>query len=345
MLPRVIRIALVLAIVVGFLVCLFAIVVRGPIVIPPQRIEVEADISAERLRDDVLLLSTSLSPRDYEHVENLDRAAQWIAGEMEGAGLEIETQEYRLEPGTYRNVIAHRDGTQQDSGAVIIGAHYDAFDEFPGADDNASGVAVLLELVRTLPRDAPLHDQYFVAFSTEEPPFFRTEDMGSAHFARKLVAEGVNVRLMVSLDMVGYYSERPHSQRFPIRGLGLIYPDTGDFVAVVGDMGAGRWLKEVKRGMLRARTIPVHSFRAPTSLGVVDLSDHLPFRKLGLPGVQVTDTSFMRHPHYHGEDDTPDLLDYRRMSYLVRALHTLLLDMDEGLSNARGLGRSGADVP
>jgi hypothetical protein len=140
---------------------------------------------------------------------------------------------------------------------------------------------------------------------------------------------------MVALDLVGYFSDEPGSQRFPLPGLRWLYPNRGNFVAVIGDLGAGPWIRRVKREMRSTRSIDVHSFRAPAALAGVDWSDHYSFRKLGLPGVLVTDTAFMRYPHYHTALDTPDQLDYARMAQLVVALHALFLDADRAAPNAR----------
>jgi hypothetical protein len=320
------RIAFGVASALVLLVCLIGIMLSGPIVVPRAPVDWEVEVSADRLREAVQTLCTEFTPRDYRNRQNLDRAAEWIARQFRAAGLDVELQDYETTHGRYRNVVAHQPGTRAGTGAVIVGAHYDAFGELPGADDNASGVAVLLELVRTLPQRGVRAPRYFVAFSTEEPPAFGTDDMGSHHFARRLKEREVEIELMISLDLVGYYSDAPGSQDFPFPGLGLLYPRRGNFAAVIGDLGSGGSLLQVKRKMLSTRTIPVHSFRAPAWLAPVHLSDHLSFRRLGLPGVQITDTAFMRNANYHTAGDTPDTLDYERMALLVQALHGVLWD-------------------
>jgi len=303
---------------------LLGIVLTGPVTVRLPSLKLNPAVSATRLRESVEKLCFGFGPRSYRHPENLDAAADWIADRFRAAGLAVEFQEYHVEGTRFRNVIARRPGSDPLAGIDVIGAHYDAYDEFPGADDNASGVAVLLELTRTLPDDPHQRTQIFVAFSTEEPPYFGTEQMGSHVFAQRLVDRGERVELMIALDLVGYYSDEPGSQRFPVPGLGLFYPSKGDFVAVIGDMRAGPWLKRVKRGMRAMDAIPVHSFRASPGIAPVHLSDHLAFRRLGLPGVQVTDTAFMRYPHYHSAEDVPDRLDYERMALVVRALHGVI---------------------
>jgi len=306
-----------------YLGCLLGIVVKGPIVLTPTRQKIHADVSAAQLRATVDALCSRFAPRDYLHTENLNRAAEWIAEQFRSAGLAVEMQEYELAEGRYRNVIAFRRGSDPDAPARVLGAHYDAYGGFPGANDNASGVAVLLELVRTLPDRPGREDQYYVAFSTEEPPFFGTEEMGSAAFARELLRRNVEVDLMVALDLVGHFSDEPGSQHFPLPGLGLIYPSRGNFIAVVGDLGSGGQIKLVKQQLLVSRALPVRSFRAPAAIPGVQWSDHFSFRRLGLPGVLITDTAFLRYAHYHTAEDTPEKLDYVRMSQLVLALHGL----------------------
>jgi len=261
-------------------------------------------------------------------VENLRRAASWIEERFSQTGLEVTSQSFRMSEGIYRNVIALQRGRDPEAGLVIVGAHYDAYGELPGADDNASGVAVLIELARTLPPVQPRRSRVFAAFANEEPPIFPSGEMGSAHYARHLKESGERVHLMVALDLVGYFSDEPGSQLMPLPGLGWLYPTTGDFIAVVGDMGSGRWIRMVKRGMLGSRAMPVFSFRAPSWVPGIDFSDHKPFRDAGLPGVLVTDTAFLRTPHYHRRSDTIETLDFRRMAGVVKALHGALREAD-----------------
>lgn len=320
------RVRLVIGVVIGvlFLISLVAIVLTGPVLVRVRTVDIDADVSPERLRESVQTLCDELGPRDYTRPENLDRVAAWIATRFREAGLPVEIQEYEADGKVYRNVIARQVGGNKGAPALVVGAHYDAYGSLPGANDNASGVAVLLELARTLPRGTPRHDHYLVAFSTEEPPFFRTDDMGSYRFARLLQERKVEVELMIALDLVGYYSDEPGSQRFPLPGLGWLYPDVGNFAAVVGDLGSGRSILRVKQGMRSTSALPIHSFRAPTFVPGVDWSDHLSFRRLGFPGVLVSDTAFMRYDHYHEPTDTPEKLDYERMARLVTALHGVL---------------------
>lgn len=320
------RILFVTTAIVLFVGCAIAIMLTGPIVVQSKRVDLDMQVSAERLRRDVERICSEFTPRSYRHIETLDRAAAWIEQELRSAGLAVEVQEYRVGEGIYRNVIAFKEGSDETVGATIIGAHYDAYGDFPGADDNASAVAVLLELARTLPPGQPRKDQYLVAFSTEEPPFFATDHMGSYKFAESLKNKNIKVDLMLSLEMLGFFSDKPKSQRFPLPGLRFLYPDTGDFIAVVGDLASGGPIKRTKMGMSAAKSIPVHSFRAPGGLAGVRWSDHHSFRRLGFSAAMVTDTAFMRNPFYHTARDTPEKLDYERMAQVTLALHGVLAD-------------------
>ena len=299
--------------------------VRGPLVVGAKVPAGGGRVSAIRLRQTVETICGTFSPRSHTDVENLARLADWIAARFRETGLDVRFQEYSVDGRTYRNVVAVREGREGTSaGVVVMGAHYDAYGPFPGADDNASGVAVLLEAVRELPSEPPRRRQYFVAFCTEEPPHFGTDDMGSARFARWLDEKGIRVQLAVALDLVGYYSDDPGTQELPLPGMGLLYPRTGGFVAVVGDLGSGRPILQVKRAMKSEKELSVYSFRGPRWIPGMIWSDHYPFRKRGIPAVLVTDTAFLRNPNYHQATDTPDTLDYHRMALVARALRAVV---------------------
>ena len=321
---RALRIAIGTLIGVTFVGALLGIAVTGPIVVPQSKLDLDMEPSAERMRVAVQRLCSDFGNRDYRDPGGLLAAAEWIGSELEATGLQVHFQDYELTEGTFRNVIGFRPGATEDAPVFVIGAHYDAYGGFPGADDNASGVAVLLELARTLPENTPRFGQYFVAFSTEEPPFFGTDDMGSYLFAKKLVDDGADVSLMVALDMVGYFSNDAGSQSMPLGILKLLYPGKGNFVAVTANLKNGTSIRRVKQGIKAMRQLPVHSFRAPQGFAGVDLSDHLSFWKLGLPAVLVTDTSFHRNPNYHTRNDLPETLDYATMVKVVLSLHGVL---------------------
>ena len=271
-----------------------------------------------RLETHVRALSERFSPRGDRNLRNLDAAAGYIADMLRAAGGQVSDQPYSSDGYTYRNVIAAF-GPQSEE-RVVIGAHYDTFRGFPGADDNASGVAGVLELARLLGAGSPRVRVELVAYSLEEPPHFRTESMGSAVHAASLEAKKARVRAMISLEMIGCFSDEKDSQAYPLGVLKLLYPSTGNFIAVVGRIGGGRLVRVVKTAMRAATRLPVESINAPGFIPGIDFSDHLSYWEQGYPALMVTDTAFYRNPRYHASDDTADTLDYERMALVVDGL-------------------------
>ena len=282
-------------------------------------------VSPERLEANVRALSGDFVPRDYLHPENMDRAAAYILAEFERAGGSVSEQVFQAGGRNYRNVIASFGPKMGER--LVIGAHYDAAGPFPAADDNASGVAGLIELARLLRRDSLRIQVDLVAFALEEPPFFRTPQMGSAVHASSLRREGVQVRAMISLEMIGYFTNAPNSQRFPLGFLRAFYPSQGNFITVVGGLGQGSLVRRVKRSMRGASPLPVHSINAPRFIPGVDFSDHVNYWDAGYDAVMITDTAFYRNPYYHSAHDTADTLDYRRMAMVVQGVYRAVLNL------------------
>lgn len=293
------------------------IYVVQPVLIHPQALVV-ASVEPKRLEADVRTLSESRVPRDYLHPERLDEIATWIKGRLEATGAQVSEQIYSVQGRTYRNVVA-RFGPK--SGAlVVVGAHYDVCGPNPGADDNASGVAGLLGLAELLKQQPPTCPVELVAFTLEEPPFFRTEHMGSVHHAKQLIASKTQVRAMVCLEMIGTFTNEAGSQRYPIPGMDLIYPNQGNFIAVIGGIGHGNLVRKVKAAMQSASPLPIWSMNAPAGLTGIDFSDHASYWKEGIPAVMVTDSAFYRNRTYHTAQDTPAHLDYSRMAQAVQGV-------------------------
>lgn len=284
-------------------------------------------VEPARLEAHVRKLSTELSPRDEGHPENLDRAAVYIRAEFERAHGLVSQQPYEVNGKVYRNVVA-RFGPDTKQ-RIIVGAHYDAAGPFPGADDNASGVAGLIELAYLLGKQQLPMQVELVAFTLEEPPYFRTPHMGSAIHASSLRKQGVEVGTMISLEMIGYFSDAPGSQKFPASFLGAFYPSQANFIAVVGTFGEGLLVRRVKAVMREASPLPVYSINAPGFVPGVDFSDQLNYWNAGYDAVMITDTAFFRNQNYHTAHDTAEKLDYKRMAMVVEGVHAAVLALTQ----------------
>jgi len=278
-------------------------------------------VDPARLETHVKKLSVDFFPRSFEHRANLERTAAYIEGQFKEAGAQVSTQLVVVEGERYKNVVA-RFGPERGR-LLVIGAHYDSHGRTPGADDNASGVAGLLELAHMLGRAGPGRPVELVAYTLEEPPHFRTQHMGSVWHARALKAEGRDVELMLSLEMIGYFSDYAGSQSYPLGAMKLGYPDRGNFIALVGKFGDFSMSRSVKAAMSGASELPVFSLNAPSLVQGVDFSDHRSYWAQGYPALMVTDTAFMRNRNYHRAGDTFDRLDYKRMAMVVQAVYAV----------------------
>jgi Zn-dependent M28 family amino/carboxypeptidase len=307
------RVPLAAALALACLAGVAALVALRPGADPPPPGGPGAD--PERLRRHVETIALALGPRDAEHPDGLDRVAAYVAAELRAAGADVADQPFAVRGRAYRNVIARFGPATRER--IVVGAHYDTAGPLPGADDDASGVAGLLELARLLVARPPSLRVELVAFTLEEEPAFGTAEMGSAVHAASLAREGAEVRLMISLEMIGYFSDAPGSQSFPAPGLSLVYPTTGNFIAVVGKLGQGGTVRSVARAMRAATPLPVEWIAAPRSLAGVDLSDHRSYWDRGWDAVMITDTAFFRNPHYHAASDLPATLDPARMADVV----------------------------
>ena len=260
-------------------------------------------VSAAELRKSLERISGERSP--FSSPRHLAAVESYIEKEFESYGLSVESDAFTYWGRGYRNVIG-RLGAVRSGPLIILGAHFDSVEGSPGADDNASGVAVLLEAARILSASRLRSQVLFCAFNLEE-----LNMIGSTHFAKKLKAAGADIRAMVSLEMVGFTSPKPGGQQYPA-GLRWFYPDRGDFIGVVGNWRSSLLLRQFSRLLRQVRGLSVETL---TVLGngflvpQVRLSDHSPFWDLGYPGLMVTDTAFFRNPHYHGPSDAVETLD------------------------------------
>jgi len=270
-----------------------------------------------RLKASVVDVVRNFPDRDYLHPDVLGNVAKHIEEMLRETGGRIETREFQRDhpilQGTYTFTNVYASYGPENGPRIVIGAHYDAVPGSPAADDNASAVAVLLELAKHLGKNAPRIRVDLAAYTLEEPG-----TLGSEVHAKDLKASNVNVKVMISLEMLGYFSDEPKSQRYPLGILKLFYPTKGNYICVVGKTGTGGLTKKVKKSMAKATPLPVKSLTAPVSL-VRDItrSDHKSFWDQGYSAVMLTDTANLRNFYYHSNNDIPENLDYRRMAMVT----------------------------
>ncbi len=281
--------------------------------------------SQDRLYRDVETLTSIQPARNYENPGSLNKAAGYIQSEFEKLNCRVEVQHFTAGGRPYKNIIASFG--KADAERVVIGAHYDVCGDQPGADDNASAVAGMLETARLLDARKPNlpYRIDFVAYSLEEPPFFATEGMGSAVHAKSLHDKGVKVKAMICFEMIGYFSDKPGSQGFPDPALSRIYPNTGNFIIVVGKQGQESFSGKITALMKAHSSVDVQTISFPSSQGLGGLSDHRNYWHYGYPAVMINDTSFLRNPNYHQKSDTIDTLDFSKMAEVVRGVYAAII--------------------
>ncbi|MGD9015435.1 MAG: M28 family peptidase [Candidatus Omnitrophota bacterium] len=275
-----------------------------------------------RLKAHVVKLSGDIGERSVFRYPQLQEAANYIIGQFENLGLEVEFQEYSLYGKQVGNVIAKKRGRESPEEVVILGAHYDTCFN-PGANDNASAIAGLLELARRLSQQEHRRTIKFIAFVNEEPPFFKSEDMGSFIYARSAKQRGEVIKAVLILEMIGFYSDKPFSQKYPLL-IGPFYPNRANFIAVVGNLANRQLVKQVYHYFKRNSQFPIRRAVLFDFIPGVDFSDHWSFWKMGFPAVMITDTAFYRYSHYHSNSDTFEKLDYQGMAGVVDGLGAVL---------------------
>lgn len=275
------------------------------------------------LKAHVETFAVSIGERNSSEPEQLARAAQTIKDFWKAAGFDVRVQAFEENGARYENIWVEIPGRGKKEEIVVVGAHYDSAPGTAGADDNASGVAALLELSKMLKEEKTERTLRFVAFANEEPPLFMTDAMGSRVFARAMSEKKEKVSAMLSLESIGYFTQEPQSQKYPPL-LDLIYPDRGNFIAVVGNFKNTALLKKVMKYFREATDLPSECIAAPESLAGVSWSDHAAFWEFGFPAVMITDTVPYRNPHYHQASDTPETLSYPDLAKAVFGLSNVL---------------------
>ena len=268
----------------------------------------------------VRTLAQEIGERSDERYANVQRAAAYIQQSLLRLGYHVRSQEFTARGRTYRNLEATLPGgTIQRQEVVVVGAHYDSAEEAPGADDNASGVAGVLELARVFAQNPQARTVRFVFFSNEEPPWFATEQMGSRHYAAAARAQDDQIVAMLSIESIGYYDTEKGSQRYPFP-LNFAYPDVGDFIGFVSNLKSRGLLHKAIAAFRTHATMPTQGAAAPGWVPGVWWSDHWSFWREEYPAIMISDTAPYRYPFYHTPQDTPDKLDYDRTARVVDGL-------------------------
>lgn len=306
------------------LICLYSI--TNPVFSYPDKLNYVIDADSIKLKEHVNKLTHTSKPRNNYNVQALNEAADYISSQLKTFGYEIEEQKFTTAGNEYKNILCSYG--PKNAERLIVGAHYDVCGDQPGADDNASGIAGLLELARLLQLNKPQLNYRIdlVAYTLEEPPNFKTQYMGSAVHAKFLHDNKIKVKAMVCLEMIGYFSEKPKSQEYPVGFLKLFYPKTANFITVVGKTGQGSLVRKIKRNMQSNMTLDVRSINAPKFIPGIDFSDHLNYWKYDYPAVMITNTAFYRNKNYHEKSDTPETLDVSKMTEVVKGSYAAIIN-------------------
>lgn len=278
-----------------------------------------------RIKSHLTSLTKTGKFRTYRNIEQLNRTAEYIKSVFSQYSDSVYFQEYTVNGQVYKNVICSF-GIEHKK-RIIVGAHYDVCGNQEGADDNASGVVGLLELSRLLVGKKLNQRIDLVAYTLEEPPFFRTDYMGSYIHAKSLLDKKIEVYGMISLEMIGFFKDEKRSQTYPIGLLSLIYGNKGNYITLVKKFGAGHFTRKFCRKYKASKSIRTKKFTGPPALPGIDFSDHLNYWKMGFSALMLTDTSFYRNRNYHQTTDKMETLDVLRLAKVVDGVLASLIKM------------------
>lgn len=274
----------------------------------------------KNLAENLKVLSETIGERHLGKPESLALAARWIKRSLVESGYVVNTVNYEVDGRQVENIEVTLKGSLLSHEVLVVGAHYDTVPGSPGADDNASGVAALLEIARVLANVKPLRTLRFVFFANEEWPHFQTETMGSLVYSRACRRREDNIIGMVALESIGYYSNECGSQLFPAPGLSELFPTEGNFLALIGNRQSGEFLDRVYAAFRKASGFPMVATTLAEEGRGVGWSDHWSFWQVGYPAVMVTDTALFRNPHYHDQSDIISTLCLPALAEVVEGL-------------------------
>lgn len=285
----------------------------------------ERDLAA-RLRRHVEIIAAA--EHNLDHYGELEKAARYIETTLEGYGYPTNRQVFAARGKDVRNIDVVLEAPKKDIDVIVVGAHYDSAQGTPGANDNASGTAAVLELARLLHdlKDSTAKRIRLVLFVNEERPYYGTLEMGSLNFARLLHERGERVTAMYSLETIGYFSDAPGSQKYP-KPFGAVFADKGDFISFVGMLNSRPLVQQTMRSFRSHTAFPTIGGVSPGFIPGIAWSDHWSFAQYGFQAVMVTDTAPFRYPHYHRPTDTPDKIDYDKLARVVKGMERVIRDL------------------
>jgi len=284
--------------------------------------------AAARLKAHVRVIAGDIGERNVWRIEKLDAAADYIQAQLENSGLKVRRQPYVAEGKTVANLETTIAGADPTLAAeiVVVGAHYDSVRGCPGANDNGTGVAAGLELARNFAGSRPARTLRIVFFVNEEPPFFHSTLMGSVVYAKECKARNDRVVAMLSLETMGFYSDQKGSQQYP-HPFDKFFPDTGNYIGFVGDKSAGPLVSRCVESFRSHTQFPSQGCAINDQIQGIGWSDHWSFTRQGYPALMVTDTAPFRYRQYHTADDTPDRVDYGRLSRVTAGIERVIKDL------------------
>jgi len=291
-----------------------------------KNINIDYLADTSRIKNDLSTITKTDQSRNYLNISTLNSVADYIFQEFSKTCDTVYFQTFMVDDKEYKNVIGVQGIEKKER--LVLGAHYDVAENQEGADDNASGVVGILELSRLLSKEELKYRIDFVAFTLEEPPFFRTKQMGSYIHANSLYDEGAKIKGMICLEMIGFFNDRPNSQEYPLGFLKLFYGNRGDFITVVQKFGNGKFGRQFDRLMIDQQLVNTKSFKSPAWLPGVDFSDHLNYWKFGYSAVMVTNTAFYRNKNYHQVTDKMETLDLKRMGLVIDEVHLAVKQLE-----------------
>jgi hypothetical protein len=289
----------------------------------PEKSPVPADINL--VKEHLTALTQTLQFRNYKNLDQLNTIAAYIHQDFNKYSDSTRYQEYQVGEEIYKNVICSF-GTENKK-RIIIGAHYDVCGDQQGADDNATGVTALLELARMLNGQKLNYRIDLVAYTLEEPPYFRTENMGSYIHAKYLKDNNIDVYGMASVEMIGYFKDEENSQNYPLGILSWYYGNKGDFITLIKKFGGGKFVENFGEEFKKANQMKTETFSSPKFVVGTDFSDHLNYWKFGYSAMMITDTSFFRNKNYHQPTDTLETLDLHRMTKVIDGIFLSLIHL------------------